>query len=261
MQRTPITVDMDMFPAPFHSFLTDAKVFDSSCSPVAKVWFLDKGPGFYLKTAPKGTLEKEAAMTRYFHSKGLGAQVLAYERLDADWMLTRQIPGEDCVYPLYLQDPIRLCDTLATLLRSLHETDFSGCPIPNRTADYLATAQRNHQKQAYDLALFPDNWGFSTPEEAWQVVTQTGHLLHTDTLLHGDFCLPNIILDDWKFSGFIDLDTGGVGDRHVDLFWATWSLQFNLKTDQYRERFLDAYGRDKVCEELFRTVAAIEVFG
>jgi kanamycin kinase len=47
----------------------------------------------------------------------------------------------------------------------------------------------------------------------------------------------------------------------VDLFWAVWSLQFNLKTDKYRERFLDAYGRDKITPELLRTVAAIEVFG
>ena len=80
-------------------------------------------------------------------------------------------------------------------------------------------------------------------------------------LTHGDYCLPNILLDDWRFAGFIDLDSGGVGDRHVDLFWGIWSLGFNLKTDRYRERFLDAYGRDKIEEERLRTVAAVEVFG
>ncbi len=51
-----------------------------------------------------------------------------------------------------------------------------------------------------------------------------------------------------------------MGDRHVDLFWGVWSLQFNLKTDAYRERFLDAYGREKVQPELLRIVAAAEVF-
>lgn len=85
--------------------------------------------------------------------------------------------------------------------------------------------------------------------------------MQTDTLLHGDYCLPNIILDNWKFSGFIDLDSGGVGDRHVDLFWGLWTLNYNLKTDKYSRRFVDAYGSDKVDIEKLRLIAAIEVFG
>ena len=110
------------------------------------------------------------------------------------------------------------------------------------------------------MALFPDNWGYDTPEAAFRVVEENARYLKTDTLLHGDYCLPNILLDNWKFSGFIDLDTGGVGDRHVDLFWGIWTLNYNLKTNAYGDRFLDAYGRDKIEPELLRAVAALEVF-
>jgi kanamycin kinase len=261
MQRTPIHLVPDGIPSALRPFLQDAHVFDSSCSAAARVYFLDKGPGFYLKTAPKGTLKREAAMTEFFHRKGLGAEVLAYESGEKDWLLTRRIPGEDCIDQQYLSDPMRLCDTTAHLLRELHEMDISGCPVPNRTAEYLATARKNYENKAYDMDLFPDNWGYATPEEAWRVVEETGKYLKADTLLHGDYCLPNILLDHWNFSGFIDLDTGGVGDRHVDLFWGMWTLQFNLKTDRYCQRFLDAYGREKVEEDLLRTVAAVEVFG
>lgn len=260
MKRKPTELLPETLPLQLRSFAENATVYDSSCSPAARVWFLDKGPGFYLKKSPKGTLEKEAAMTGFFHSKGLGAEVMAYESLDHDWLLTRRIPGEDCTWQPYMEDPVRLCDTTAALLRMLHETPFAGCPVPNRTADYLAAARRNYLAGTYDVTLFPDNWGYATVEDAFRVVEETGKYLQADTLLHGDYCLPNIMLDNWHFSGFIDLDTAGVGDKHVDLFWATWSLQFNLKTDRYRERFLDAYGRDALVPELFRTVAAIEVF-
>ena len=65
----------------------------------------------------------------------------------------------------------------------------------------------------------------------------------------------------WDFSAFIDVGNGGVGDRHVDLFWGAWTLSFNLHTDSYRDRFFDAYGRDRVDEEKLRIVAAAEVFG
>lgn len=260
MKRTQITPNLQDFPSQFHLLLTDAAVFDSSCSPQARVWFVDKDGGFYLKRSAMGTLKKEAAMTRFFHEKGLAAEVLAYERLEDDWLLTRRVPGEDCLDELYLSDPKRLCDTTAELLRRLHELPTHGCPI-NRTADYIAAARRNFEAKAYDMALFPDNWGYDTPEAAFRVVEENARYLKTDTLLHGDYCLPNILLDNWAFSGFIDLDAGGIGDRHIDLFWGVWSLQFNLKTDRYRDRFLDAYGRDKVNEDCFPIISAFEVFG
>ena len=260
MIRKPVFLEAGEIPALFRPFLDGAAVFDSSCSRVARVYFIDKGPGYYLKRSPKGTLAKEAALTRFFHDKALAAQVIAYESLQEDWMLTTRVPGEDCINPAYLADPERLCDTTAQLLRMLHETDFTGCPV-HRTADYLANARKNYDTKAYDLSLFPDNWGYATPEEAWQEIARNGAALQSDTLLHGDYCLPNIMLNNWEFSGFIDLDAGGIGDRHIDLFWGIWSLEFNLKTDRYRDRFLDAYGREAVCEDAFRTVAACEVFG
>ena len=260
MQRRLTELNPNEIPTQFLPFLRDATVYDSSCSKAARVYFLDKGEGFYLKKSPKDTLSKEAALTEFFHSKGLAPEVLAFESGEFDWMLTRRALGEDCTDSMYLEDPKRLCDLTATLLRQLHETDISGCPV-NRTEDYLATARENYRHQRYDVTLFPDNWGYATPEEAWAEIETNGDHLAADTLLHGDYCLPNIMLDNWRFSSFIDLDAAGVGDKHIDLFWGMWSLNFNLKTDAYCERFLDAYGREGIEPERFRTVAAIEVFG
>ena len=39
-----------------------------------------------------------------------------------------------------------------------------------------------------------------------------------------------------------------------------WSLQYNLKTDQWADRFLDAYGRDKLNPQLLDSIRAFEVF-
>lgn len=261
MKRTQIHLDLQEFPAEFWPLLEKFPIFDSSCSKAARVWFLNGDGGFYLKSAPVGTLKTEADMTRYFHEKSLGAEVLCYLSDERDWLLTRRVPGEDCVFPKYLEDPKRLCDTIARLLRQLHETDFTGCPVPDRCETYRATAERNYRAGHYDAELFPGSWGFSSAEEAWQVVQANGNDLKADTLLHGDYCLPNILLDDWRFSGFIDLDSAGVGDRHIDLFWGVWTLFFNLKTNAYYDRFLDAYGRERVEPEMLRTVAAFEVFG
>lgn len=262
MNRTSLIPNLSDFPDTFHPLLKKYPVYDSSCSKAARIWFLEVEGGLYLKSAAAGSLKTEAEMTRYFYSKGLSAEVLSYRSGEQDWLLTRALPGEDCTFPSYLEDPKRLCDTLAVLLRKLHETPFDGCPVANRCDSYRETAQHAHDRGFCDLNLFPEkNWGFSTAEEAWEIVQTNGKYLKNDTLLHGDYCLPNILLDKWRFSGFIDLDSSGVGDRHIDLFWGVWTLFFNLKTNRYYDRFLDAYGRDRIEPELLRTVAAFEVFG
>ena len=260
MKHTRIAPDLSHFPTIFHSLLS-APVFDSSCSPEALVYFIDRDQGYFLKTAPAGSLQKEAAMDRFFHEKGLGPQVISYLTDDRDWLLTARVSGEDCTHAQYLSNPKRLCDTTAQVLRHLHDTPTDGCPVLDRTAHYIATAEENFRTGRYDTALFPDNWGYASAEEAIVVVREFAPALKSDTLLHGDYCLPNILLDNWRFSGFIDLGAGGVGDRHIDLFWGVWSLFFNLKTDAWGQRFLDVYGRDRIQPELLRAIAAFEVFG
>ena len=261
MKRTIVEKINFELPDEIARFTEGARLFDSSCSPEARVWLVDKDNGYYLKTCEAGTLKKEAEMTAYFHKKGLGAEVLCYISSERDWLITRRVEGEDCTYAQYLDDPKRLCDTIAAELRRLHETDFSDCPIQDRMADYFALAEENYRTGNYDKSSFSDSFGYRSAEEAWSVLSQGKMALCDKVLLHGDYCLPNIMLDNWKLSKFIDLGNGGVGDRHIDLFWGAWTLWFNLKTDKYRSRFFDAYGRDKVDEEKIKIIAAAEVFG
>ena len=176
-------------------------------------------------------------------------------------MLSQAVRGEDCTDKRYLDDPKRLCDLLAKRLRYLHEIDCSDCPIQDKISEYIALSEKNYATDNYNKEHFPDSFGYRCGEEAFSVLSQGKHLLKNEVLIHGDYCLPNIMLDRWRFSGFIDLDQSGVGDRHIDLFWGRWSLSFNLKTDKYCERFLDAYGRDKVDPYKLKIVAAAEVLG
>jgi kanamycin kinase len=262
MELKPISANLDEYPSALHPYLDGVKLYDSSCSPNARVIFIDKDSGYFLKIAHIADLDREYEQMRYFHGKGLAAKVVAYVfDIERDYLLTEKLPGDDCTAAKYLEQPKRLAETLGERLALLHSTDYTDCPVPNHTERYLFRAEQNYVTGRYDTSLFPDNWGYASPEEANTVVKTEGNRLQTDTLLHGDYCLPNIVLDEWRFVGFVDLDSGGVGDRHVDLFWGAWSLNFNLKTDKYRDRFLDAYGRDKIDEDMFRVIAACEVFG
>ncbi len=259
MKKTLITPEIDTFPTDFRP-LFSGNVYDSSCSREAAVYYLEDSH-LFLKKAPRGSLAREADMTRYFHSLGLGAEVLSYMSGEFDWLLSTEVRGEDLTHDRYVSRPEWLCDKLAETLSMLHSLPTDRCPVPNRTKDYLAYAEDGYINKRYDASLFPDNWGYASPEEAWEVIKKHKHELECDTLLHGDCCLPNIMFDADSFSGFIDVGNGGIGDRHIDIFWGAWSLEFNLKTNKYKDRFFDAYGRERIDLSRLELVAACEVFG
>ena len=262
MKRTPIASLPEWMPDSIRTFAKGATLFDSSSSPEARVIFIDKGEGFYLKSAPAGTLRDEAVMCDYFYKKGLGVEMLSYLTVqEHDLMLSARAQGEDCTHETYLNDPKRLAETIALQLRMLHECDCSDCPVQDRMRSYFALAEQNFRNDNYDKSHFPDSFGYRSALDAYAVMRAGMDTLTDHVLLHGDYCLPNIMLDDWRFRAFIDLGNGGVGDRHIDLFWGAWTLGFNLGTDAYRERFFDAYGKDKIDKERLLVVAATEVFG
>ena len=262
MKRTLITPDLSQYPSVFHSLLRGARIYDSSCSPQARVILIDRDGGYFLKSSAPQSLKREAELDRFFHPRGMGAEVVEYQTLEGrDWLLTRRVGGEDCTYRQYLEDPRRLCDTLAELLRALHETSVEGCPVQDRMKDYFKTVEDNYREGLFDSSYASDFWKDPSAEELYAFVQAHKGELASDTLLHGDYCLPNIMLDGWHFSGFIDLGNGGVGDRHVDLYWGAWTLRFNLGTDHYCQRFFDAYGKELVDADKLCVVAASECFG
>ena len=259
MKLTPVDKGNIAFPHEIREIIRHADLYDSSSSPEARV-YLAKDRCF-IKRAAAGSLKREADMYSYFHKKGLSPEVLSYlTDGDCDWLITAIAKGDDCTAKKYLSNPKRLCDTTAAALRALHETDFLDCPVQSRTQEYLDTAEQGYKRGIFSPELFSGSFKISSPEEAYKLLCEMKAEFRSDTLIHGDYCLPNIMLDGWRPTAFIDIGNGGVGDRHIDIFWGVWTLFFNLGTEKYTERFIDAYGKDAIIPDMLKAVAAAEVF-
>lgn len=257
MKLTIIKPSLDSIPPELHKLFDGAKIYDSSCSKEARVIYIEKDNGYFLKSAPKGTLKKEYDMTAYFSKKGLSKAPLAYLSDTKDWLLTERICGSDATHDLYISDPKRLASTLGQTLRFLHSLDMRDCPNSDSLFSYFERAENNYKNNTFDLSY----GSFDTVDAAYQAMKRARLILKPQCLIHGDYCLPNVIFDNWKFSGFIDLGNAGTADRHIDIYWGAWTLKFNLKTDRYRSIFYDAYGADMINDEAVYAVGACEVFG
>jgi aminoglycoside phosphotransferase len=62
-----------------------------------------------------------------------------------------------------------------------------------------------------------------------------------NVLIHGDYCLPNVLVDQGRLVGLVDMGRSGLGDPRDDLAAGVWTLHYNFGHG-YARAFLDAYG-------------------
>ena len=261
MKLTSINLHDTTLPDSIRENFLGVPFYDSSCSPEARVYYADKDEGYFIKISEAGSLRREAMMIDYFASIGLSKSTFSYECGERDILITKKILGEDLTSDVYLSDPVRLAVNMGKMLRALHETNAKDCPIKDRCSEYLANFHEGYKMGRFDPSFIDKTLNIDTLDAAYEYVLGNAHLLKNEVLLHGDFCLPNVIFNDWSLSGYIDLGAAGIGDRHIDLFWGAWTLNFNLGTEDFRDIFFDSYGRELVDKEKLLLVSVCEAFG
>lgn len=250
-KREKIDITSLSLPDEVRKWAIDAPVYESSGHSGAKTVYIDCDGGAYLKIAACGSLYNASQMQTYFSNIYMSSSVIFYLSADKDYMITEAIKGEDGISEKYLAEPERLCEVFGRSLRRLHETDLSNCPVRDKMSDLISLAETAsfYQEHLDDIA---DYIGTAKAEKIAEEIKEGRLILKNDVLIHGDYCLPNIMLDNWVFKGFVDVADGGVGDRHYDLAWGLWTLNWNLKSPKYGRLFLDAYGRDKIDKDRLR---------
>ena len=254
MKKAKTEIDINCFPIEIGYLFKNANIYDSSSSSNSKVYYLDTG--YYIKVGEANSLYTESCMNRFLHGIGLGVEVISYLSTDKDYLVTRSVIGEDLTH--LVSKPSQLCSILASSLKKLHSQSFCGIemsPIYNR---YIELTSSDYNELTYDSSYCINRYDINSKERAWAVIQNNRNVLVADTLIHGDACLPNIIQFNGNFSSFIDCNMSGVGDKHIDIYWAIWSLNYNLKTDAYTDLFLDLYGREEISETALYVIAAYE---
>ena len=79
-----------------------------------------------------------------------------------------------------------------------------------------------------------------------------------NVLIHGDYCLPNVLVSAGRLSGIVDVGRSGLGRPDDDLAAGVWTLQYNFGPG-FAPYFLEAYGwppmTDEAIEKLRRRYA------
>jgi aminoglycoside phosphotransferase len=157
-----------------------------------------------------------------------------------EWLLTRGMDGVSAVDPVHCAQPARLAPLLGEALRRFHATPAGDCPFDFRLDVALAVTRRRVEDGRVDAAWFNETQG-RTAEDALAFLERERPDSEDLVLCHGDYCVPNVLVRDWRLAGYVDLGALGVADRWFDLAIALWSVTRNMGPG-WEDVFLEAYG-------------------
>jgi aminoglycoside phosphotransferase len=132
---------------------------------------------------------------------------------------------------------------LADGLRRWHELPLDECPFDMRLQNRIDQARQNLNEGVVDVEDFDPIRIGKNPHDLFDQLLRDQPFEEDLVVVHGDYCLPNIILKEDAVSGYIDVALAGLGDRYQDLALIARSLTYNNKADiSLVELFFDTYG-------------------
>ncbi len=239
---------IDTLPADLRAILGEAALEENriGCSGVRI--FRVNGLGYLKIAAAPHDLRPEHDRLVWLAGKLPVPQVLYFTEDEAQqFMLISEIQGLSSHDEAFRFRPRRIVTLLAESLKLIHALDITGCPFDQRIDTMLATA--HHRLITHQV----DENDFDDPRQGRRASDLYAELLATrptDTapvFVHGDYCLPNILIDPDRMTlmGFIDWGSAGISDRYLDLALAARSITFNLGAE-WVAPFFTAYGLTEI---------------
>ncbi len=176
--------------------------------------------------------DRQVNIMRWMDGKVPVPKILAYVTEDGkSYLLMSRLEGKMSCDQFYLENEDILLEGLVSGLKTLWKTDVTGCPCVRDLDVVLQEARTNVENNLVDVDnVEPTTFGeggFRDPAHllAW---LEANRPTFEPVLSHGDYCLPNIFLENGALKGFIDLGRAGIGDKWNDIALCYRSLKHNF---------------------------------
>lgn len=198
---------------------------------------------FFLKVQNKGpfnTLFGEKERLRWLAGRVPVPRVVAYHlEGGTEYLATERVRGLGMSAPEMKLHARRNAELLARALRELHALPIGDCPFD---ASLNARLREARERLRLNLVNETDFGPERTGADVFAGLVRTRPASEDVVVIHGDPCLPNVIVQGEFVSGLVDVGRAGIADRHADLALAARSLAYNYGPG-LDDVFLDTYGR------------------
>lgn len=138
-------------------------------------------------------------------------------------------------------------------LKQIHSIDITNCPFKNNSTDNLL-------KIAIDKIdiILPTILEIYPEMNKEIIIDFLKNNKPTDSVLvHGDYSLPNILINDNREVSLIDLGDVSISTKYFDLYYLKKSFARNKKIECFKE-FLESYGLSEIDEKSMKWMDIID---
>ena len=199
----------------------------------------------FLKVAPMShwrELRSEKERLEWLDGELPVPQVLWFqENADKEFLLLSALPGSDAASLAdgdLSTDIVRL---LATGMRTVHEVPVDECPFDRSLEGEIERVRFNVVNGLVDEDEIEDQHQGKSAQDLFELLLSTRPADEDLVFTHGDYSLPNVLIDGTEIAGFVDWSRAGVGDRYKDIALVVRSLRSNPGEHLERDLF-QAYG-------------------
>jgi aminoglycoside phosphotransferase len=158
-----------------------------------------------------------------------------------DYLLLSEISGISASDDSLKNDVRRTIERLANGLKTIHETPIKNCPFDERLDFKIELARQRTLKNLVDESDFDEERIGRTAADVFLELLETKPSDEDLVFTHGDYCAPNVILENGNLSGFVDWGNAGLADRFHDLALLSRSVCHNFG-DEWEETIFEIYG-------------------
>ena len=214
---------------------------------MAAIFRLDRSgqAALYLKIAPRAhrmELLGEKKRLDWLQGRLPVPAVVGYASDDRhEYLLLTALPGRDVASLIGAEPNERVVRLLAAGLRAIHAVPIHDCPFDMTLNREIERARHNVANGLVDAADFDDERRGRSAAELFEELQAERPAGEDVVFTHGDYCLPNVMVEGDEVSGFVDWGRAGVADRYKDIALVVRSLKRNAGED-LALAFFTAYG-------------------
>ena len=198
----------------------------------------------YLKIdsrASKFSLRQEKINLEWLENRLLVSEVLLFAEDETnEYLLLSEIPGVNASDDSLKNDIPRTIEQLASGLKMIHKLSIENCPFDQRLNYKIEIAKERMINGLVEEEDFDEERQGRTAEGLFEELLATVPTDEDLVFTHGDYCVPNVILENGNLSGFVDWESAGVADRYQDIALLTRSVWYNFGED-WEESMFEIY--------------------